>query len=186
MTTTEETAMIRDTVARFVDRELIRLEPHYLRSKLPGGGHEGMRTRIGNGYARSRKISDYGPRPLPCIVADAGHDDDEIGVAGVADPDLAGRSHPVFAVLHARVFIEADHRQRRRKIAIADTIRPSYRADVTLLCVLRGATACRTDAVRRVWCRTKRHAGPSQLLVTAMGGPANRAAEIHRRSVEAP
>lgn len=42
MTTHEETAMIRDTVARFVDRELIPLEPHYLTSKLPGGGHEGM------------------------------------------------------------------------------------------------------------------------------------------------
>ena len=42
MTTTEETAMIRDTVARFVDRELIPLEPHYLKSKLAGGGHEGM------------------------------------------------------------------------------------------------------------------------------------------------
>ncbi|QDW39171.1 acyl-CoA dehydrogenase [Bradyrhizobium sp. KBS0727] len=42
MTTHEETAMIRDTVARFVDRELIPLEPHYLKSKLPGGGHEGL------------------------------------------------------------------------------------------------------------------------------------------------
>ena len=42
MTTTEETAMIRDTVARFVDRELIPLEPHYLKSKLPGGGHDGL------------------------------------------------------------------------------------------------------------------------------------------------
>ena len=42
MTTHEETAMIRDSVARFVDRELIPLEPHYLKSKLPGGGHEGL------------------------------------------------------------------------------------------------------------------------------------------------
>jgi alkylation response protein AidB-like acyl-CoA dehydrogenase len=42
MTTHEETAMIRDTVARFVDRELIPLEPHYLKPKLPGGGHEGL------------------------------------------------------------------------------------------------------------------------------------------------
>jgi alkylation response protein AidB-like acyl-CoA dehydrogenase len=42
MTTHEETAMIRDTVARFVDRELIPLEPHYLKSKLPGVGHEGL------------------------------------------------------------------------------------------------------------------------------------------------
>src|SRR6201747_2819038 len=42
MTTHEETAMIRDTVARFVDRELIPLEPHYLKSKLRGGGHDGL------------------------------------------------------------------------------------------------------------------------------------------------
>jgi alkylation response protein AidB-like acyl-CoA dehydrogenase len=42
MTTHEETAMIRDTVARFVDRELIPLEPHYLKSKLPGGSYEGL------------------------------------------------------------------------------------------------------------------------------------------------
>ena len=39
MSTDEETAMIRETVARFVDRELIPLEPHYLKSKLPGGSH---------------------------------------------------------------------------------------------------------------------------------------------------
>ena len=39
MSTDEETAMIRATVARFVDRELIPLEPHYLKSRLPGGGH---------------------------------------------------------------------------------------------------------------------------------------------------
>ncbi|SIO56845.1 acyl-CoA dehydrogenase [Bradyrhizobium erythrophlei] len=39
MSTDEETAMIRETVARFVDRELIPLEPHYLKSKLPGTGH---------------------------------------------------------------------------------------------------------------------------------------------------
>ena len=39
MSTAEETAMIRETVAKFVDRELIPLEPHYLKSKLPGGDH---------------------------------------------------------------------------------------------------------------------------------------------------
>ncbi len=39
MTTHEETAMIRETVARFVDRELIPLEADYLKSKLPGGHH---------------------------------------------------------------------------------------------------------------------------------------------------
>ena len=39
MSTDDETAMIRETVAKFVDRELIPLEPHYLKSRLPGGGH---------------------------------------------------------------------------------------------------------------------------------------------------
>src|SRR6267142_2665695 len=39
MSSDEETAMIRETVAKFVDRELIPLEPHYLKSKLPGSGH---------------------------------------------------------------------------------------------------------------------------------------------------
>lgn len=39
MSTDEETALIRETVAKFVDRELIPLEPHYLKSKLPGADH---------------------------------------------------------------------------------------------------------------------------------------------------
>ena len=39
MSTDEESDMIRETVAKFVDRELIPLEPHYLRSKLPGSDH---------------------------------------------------------------------------------------------------------------------------------------------------
>jgi acyl-CoA dehydrogenase len=39
MSDDEQTAMIRETVAKFVDRELIPLEPHYLQSKLPGAGH---------------------------------------------------------------------------------------------------------------------------------------------------
>jgi alkylation response protein AidB-like acyl-CoA dehydrogenase len=39
MSSDEETAMIRETVAKFVDRELIPLEPHYLKSRLPGSGH---------------------------------------------------------------------------------------------------------------------------------------------------
>jgi acyl-CoA dehydrogenase len=42
MSDDEQTAMIRGTVARFVDRELIPLEPHYLQSKLPGAGHTGL------------------------------------------------------------------------------------------------------------------------------------------------
>jgi acyl-CoA dehydrogenase len=36
MSDDEQTAMIRETVAKFVDRELIPLEPHYLQSRLPG------------------------------------------------------------------------------------------------------------------------------------------------------
>ena len=36
MSTDDETTMIRETVAKFVDRELIPLEPDYLRSRLPG------------------------------------------------------------------------------------------------------------------------------------------------------
>ena len=42
MSDDEQTAMIRETVAKFVDRELISLEPHYLQSKLPGAGHSGL------------------------------------------------------------------------------------------------------------------------------------------------
>jgi acyl-CoA dehydrogenase len=39
MSTDDETTMIRDTVAKFVDRELIPLEPYYLKSRLPGSDH---------------------------------------------------------------------------------------------------------------------------------------------------
>ncbi len=39
MSTDDETAMIRETVAKFVDRELIPLEPHYLKSRLQGSDH---------------------------------------------------------------------------------------------------------------------------------------------------
>ena len=39
MSDDEQTAMIRETVAKFVDRELIPLEPQYLKSKLPGSDH---------------------------------------------------------------------------------------------------------------------------------------------------
>ncbi|MGY4478881.1 acyl-CoA dehydrogenase family protein [Bradyrhizobium sp. USDA 3364] len=39
MSDDEQTAMIRETVAKFVDRELIPLEPQYLRSRLPGSDH---------------------------------------------------------------------------------------------------------------------------------------------------
>ncbi|KWV55548.1 acyl-CoA dehydrogenase [Bradyrhizobium macuxiense] len=39
MSDDEQTAMIRETVAKFVDRELMPLEPQYLKSRLPGSGH---------------------------------------------------------------------------------------------------------------------------------------------------
>ncbi|MBR0796735.1 acyl-CoA dehydrogenase family protein [Bradyrhizobium jicamae] len=39
MSDDEQTAMIRETVAKFVDRELIPLEQQYLKSKLPGSDH---------------------------------------------------------------------------------------------------------------------------------------------------
>ncbi len=39
MSTDDETAMIRETVAKFVDRELVPLEPHYLKSRLQGSDH---------------------------------------------------------------------------------------------------------------------------------------------------
>ncbi|WP_407164738.1 acyl-CoA dehydrogenase family protein [Bradyrhizobium sp. ORS 111] len=39
MSDDEQTAMIRETVAKFVDRELIPLEPQYLKSRLPGSDH---------------------------------------------------------------------------------------------------------------------------------------------------
>jgi acyl-CoA dehydrogenase len=72
MTTHEETAMIRDSVARFVDRELIPLEPHYLKSKLPGGGHEGLTDAH---WQRLRTVSkDLGLWGLDAPVDLGGHD----------------------------------------------------------------------------------------------------------------
>ena len=44
MSDDEQTAMIRETVAKFVDRELIPLEPHYLKSRLPGSAHPELST----------------------------------------------------------------------------------------------------------------------------------------------
>lgn len=72
MTTLEETAMIRDTVARFVDRELIPLEPHYLKSKLPGAGHEGLTNAH---WQRLRTVSkDLGLWGLDAPEDLGGHD----------------------------------------------------------------------------------------------------------------
>ena len=60
MSSDEETAMIRETVARFVDRELIPLEPHYLKSKLPGSGHpeltDGAKAAAAHGLEGSRIV----------------------------------------------------------------------------------------------------------------------------------
>lgn len=39
MSIDDTTDMIRETVAKFVDRELIPLEPYYLKSRLPGSDH---------------------------------------------------------------------------------------------------------------------------------------------------
>jgi len=44
MSDDEQTAMIRETVAKFVDRELIPLEAQYLKSKLPGSDHPELTT----------------------------------------------------------------------------------------------------------------------------------------------
>jgi len=44
MSDDEQTAMIRETVAKFVDRELIPLEPQYLKSRLPGSDHPELTT----------------------------------------------------------------------------------------------------------------------------------------------
>jgi hypothetical protein len=42
MSNDEETLMIRETVAKFVDRELIPLEPHFLKSKATGTDRGGL------------------------------------------------------------------------------------------------------------------------------------------------
>ena len=62
----EETAMIRETVAKFVDRELIPLEPHYLKSKLPGSDHPELtveqKQRLRSGLEGSGIVGSRCPR----------------------------------------------------------------------------------------------------------------------------
>ena len=108
MTTHEETAMIRDTVARFVDRELIPLEPHYLKSKS-SGGYDGLTDEQ---RQRLRTVSkdlglwgldapeDLGGHDLPTRTMAAVHED-YIEIADCGEPDRCLRatreSRPVVA-----------------------------------------------------------------------------------------
>src|SRR6187551_3422175 len=106
MSNDEETAMIRETVAKFVDRELIPLEPHYLKSKLPGSAHSELTAEQ---KQRLRTVSkdlglwgldapeDLGGHDLPTRTMAAVHE--ELGravraAAGLAEPaHAAGGRH---------------------------------------------------------------------------------------------
>ena len=72
MSSDEETAMIRETVAKFVDRELLPLEPHYLKSKLPGSDHPELTAEQ---WQRLRTVSkDLGLWGLDAPEDLGGHD----------------------------------------------------------------------------------------------------------------
>ncbi len=72
MSTDDETDMIRETVAKFVDRELIPLEPNYLKSKLPGSDHPQL---TGEQKERLRTVSkDLGLWGLDAPEDLGGHD----------------------------------------------------------------------------------------------------------------
>ena len=63
MSTDDETTMIRETVAKFVDRELIPLEPDYLKSRLPGSDHPELSDRATGAAAHGLEGSGLvGPR----------------------------------------------------------------------------------------------------------------------------
>jgi len=63
---------------------------------------------------------------LAGVGADTGHDDDEIGRARVADPDLSPVQHPMRAVENrARLHRGGSPPAPGSEIAIADDIRPS-------------------------------------------------------------
>lgn len=81
MTGDEETAMVRNTVAIFVDRELIPLESHFLRAKTAGGDGPGLtQEQIG----RLRKVSkDLGLWGLDAPADLGGHDLPAITMAAV-------------------------------------------------------------------------------------------------------
>src|SRR3954471_17846890 len=84
MSSDEETAMIRETVAKFVDRELIPLEPHYLKSKAAGGLRSGLTEEQ---TSRLRQVSkelglwgldapaDLGGHDLPAVTMAAVHEE---------------------------------------------------------------------------------------------------------------
>src|ERR1044072_8211400 len=72
MSSDEETAMIREAVAIFVGRELIPLEPHYLKSKLPGSDHPELTVEQ---KQRLRTVSkDLGLWGLDATEESGGHD----------------------------------------------------------------------------------------------------------------
>ena len=85
-----------------------------------------------------------GDAALPRIVADAGHDDDEIGGARIADPDLAAVQHPLVALQHRAglhgggIAAGAGLGDRDR----GDSSGPRYRA----ACISVSAPRCRPPA----------------------------------------
>ncbi len=95
----EETAMVRNTVAAFVDRELIPLEPHFLKSKASGGDHPGLTSeQIG----RLRKVSkDLGLWGLDAPADLGGHDLPAIPTMAAVNEEL-GRSYDPF-ILPSRI-----------------------------------------------------------------------------------
>lgn len=84
MSTDDETMMIRETVAKFVDRELIPLEPDYLKAKVSGGTKPGL---TGEQIGRLRQVSkdlglwgldapaDLGGHDLPAVTMAAVHEE---------------------------------------------------------------------------------------------------------------
>src|SRR5882757_9972730 len=81
MSSAEETTMIRSTVARFVDRELIPLEPHFLKSKAAGSVRLGLTDAQ---TARLRQVSkDLGLWGLDAPVDLGGHDLPAVTMAAV-------------------------------------------------------------------------------------------------------
>jgi alkylation response protein AidB-like acyl-CoA dehydrogenase len=72
MSNDEETMMIRETVAKFVDRELIPLEPHFLKSKATGTDRGGLTDEQ---TGRLRQVSkDLGLWGLDAPADLGGHD----------------------------------------------------------------------------------------------------------------
>jgi alkylation response protein AidB-like acyl-CoA dehydrogenase len=84
MSNDEETLIIRETVAKFVDRELIPLEPHFLKSKATGTDRGGLTDEQ---TGRLRQVSkdlglwgldapaDLGGHDLPAVTMAAVHEE---------------------------------------------------------------------------------------------------------------